>query len=56
MKHALDLVRKMENSKHFQQIHITDETFTQTGGDNVKFDIVAFYISDTAFVRQGAAR
>jgi len=54
--HALDLVRKMEDSKHFQQTHITDQSFTQTGGDNVKIDIVAFYVADTAFVRQGAAR
>jgi hypothetical protein len=46
----------MEDSKHFQQTHITDQSFTQTGGDNVKIDIVAFYVADTAFVRQGAAR
>jgi type IV pilus assembly protein PilN len=54
--HALDLVRKMEDSKHFQQTHIADETLGQTGGDNVRINIVALYISDAAFVRQGAAR
>lgn len=53
---AIDLVRKMEDSKHFQQTHIADETSGQNGGDNVRFNIVALYISDAAFVRQGAAR
>jgi Tfp pilus assembly protein PilN len=54
--HALDLVRKMEESKHFQQTHINGENFGQEpGGDNVKFDITALYIPDVAFVRQGVS-
>jgi len=53
---ALDLVRKMEDSQHFQQTHISEETTTnagQTAGDDVKFNISALYASDAVFVRQG---
>jgi len=56
---ALDLVRKMEDSKHFQQTHIAEESFGRSGqqnGDDVQFNIVALYTADTAFVRQGATR
>jgi hypothetical protein len=45
---ALDLVRKMESSKHFKQTRIDSETFeTENGngnGDRVRFDINAFYV------------
>ncbi|MGA8154522.1 MAG: PilN domain-containing protein [Terriglobales bacterium] len=46
--HALELVRKMEDSQHFQQTRIESET-SETGsgtnaGDTVKFDISALYI------------
>jgi type IV pilus assembly protein PilN len=53
---ALDLVRKMEDSKHFQQTHILDETGRtgQNAGNEVIFNISAFYTADAAFIRQGA--
>jgi type IV pilus assembly protein PilN len=45
---ALDLVRKMERSKHFKQTRIDSEKFTeqQNGGntDRVTFDIDALYV------------
>jgi type IV pilus assembly protein PilN len=46
---ALDLVRKMENSKHFRQTRIDSEKFetennTNTNKDRVQFDINAFYV------------
>lgn len=46
---ALDLVRKMEGSEHFQQTQITQEQ-QQTGvpGDNVSFDISALYVPETS--------
>jgi type IV pilus assembly protein PilN len=47
---ALDLVRKMEGSKHFKQTRIDAEKFAaeqQAGGDRVQFDINAFYIPST---------
>jgi type IV pilus assembly protein PilN len=56
---ALDLVRKMEDSRHFQQTHILDERSghaSQNGGvDDVLFNISALYIPDSVIVRQGAA-
>lgn len=47
---ALDLVRKMETSKHFKQTRIDSEQF-QAGeehstGDRVQFDITAFYVPE----------
>jgi hypothetical protein len=44
---ALDLVRKMESSEHFQQTQITQEQ-QQTGvpGDNVTFDLTALYVPE----------
>jgi type IV pilus assembly protein PilN len=53
---ALDLVRKMEDSQHFQQTHISQESsgHSQTAGDDVQFEISAFYASDAGFIRQGA--
>lgn len=45
---ALDLVRKMEESQHFQQTQIEQETAETgsgaTSGDTVKFSISALYI------------
>ncbi len=49
---ALDLVRKMENSKHFKQTHIESEKFSEaengnTGRtDRVQFDISALYVPE----------
>ena len=47
---ALELVRKMEGSQHFQQTQIEQEQ-SQSGitpGDNVQFDISAVYVPDLA--------
>jgi type IV pilus assembly protein PilN len=50
---ALDLVRKMESSKHFKQTRIEAEQFSseenQTNGrtDRVQFDIAALYVEST---------
>jgi type IV pilus assembly protein PilN len=46
---ALDLVRKMESSKHFRQTRIDTEKFETGNGnagnnDRVRFDINAFYV------------
>jgi type IV pilus assembly protein PilN len=49
---ALDLVRKMEESKHFQQTQIEQESAETssgpTAGDTVKFNISALYVSGVA--------
>ncbi|MGA7379502.1 MAG: PilN domain-containing protein [Terriglobales bacterium] len=46
---ALDLVRKMEESQHFQQTQIEQESAEAgsgaTAGDTVKFNISALYVS-----------
>ena len=47
---ALDLVRKMEGSQHFQQTQIEEEASevgAATPGDNVKFNISAFYVASS---------
>jgi len=47
---ALELVRKMEGSQHFQQTQIEQEQ-SQTGltpGDKVQFEISAVYVSELA--------
>lgn len=47
---ALDLVRKMEGSRHFRQTRIDSEKFENSGNgntgnnDRVQFDINAFYV------------
>jgi type IV pilus assembly protein PilN len=46
---ALDLVRKMESSKHFKQTRIDSERFenpgnANSGNDHVQFDIDALYV------------
>jgi type IV pilus assembly protein PilN len=47
---ALELVRKMEGSQHFQHTQIEQEQSEngQTPGDNVQFDISAVYVPDLA--------
>ncbi len=47
---ALELVRKMEGSQHFQQTQIEQESSRvgQAPGDNVQFDISALYVPDFA--------
>ena len=46
---ALDLVRKMEASEHFQQTQITQEQqLSGIGGDNVTFDISALYVPEVS--------
>ena len=53
---ALELVRRMEASKRFQQTHIESEReLTGQGGDNVQFDITALYIPDTPKVTTASA-
>jgi len=47
---ALELVRKMEASQHFQQTYISQESAennSQNPGDAVKFDITALYVPGT---------
>lgn len=43
---ALELVRNMENSRHFRQTHISQEINAATSGDNVRFEISALYASE----------
>jgi type IV pilus assembly protein PilN len=48
---ALELVRKMEASRHFQQTEIQQESAesgTANQGDRVKFDISALYVPELA--------
>jgi type IV pilus assembly protein PilN len=47
---ALELVRKMEGSQHFQQTQIQQESnqHGQARGDNVQFDISAVYVGEMA--------
>ncbi len=52
---ALELVRKMEGSKRFQQTEIEQESngTGQTPGDNVQFDITALYVPDLDTEKRG---
>lgn len=44
---ALELVRRMEASKRFQQTHIVSERLMSAqNGDNVEFDITAQYVAE----------
>jgi type IV pilus assembly protein PilN len=54
---ALDLVRKMEASKRFQQTRIDQERTEsgQTPGDNVQFDINAVYVPEGPSTSKGGA-
>ena len=49
-QHALELVKKMEDSKHFQATLINQETRAVSGqmgtGDAVQFDITALYVPE----------
>jgi type IV pilus assembly protein PilN len=46
---ALELVRRMEASKRFQQTHIvTEHELNGRQGDNVQFEITALYVPDTS--------
>ncbi len=47
---AIELVRNMEDSKHFQRPQIVQENTAaqSTPGDNVQFDISALYVQETA--------
>jgi len=49
---ALELVRRMEGSRRFQQTQIQQESSQngQTPGDNVQFDISALYVPELAGV------
>jgi type IV pilus assembly protein PilN len=50
---ALELVRNMENSQHFQQTQIEDEiNASQTPGDNVQFSISSLYIPEREVASQ----
>ncbi|MGH9503176.1 MAG: PilN domain-containing protein [Terriglobales bacterium] len=53
---ALELVRKMESSRRFQQTQIEQESSQtgQTPGDNVQFDISALYVPDLETDKGGA--
>ena len=53
---ALELVRKMESSQHFQQTQIEQESSRtgQTPGDNVEFDLSALYVPEIESDRGGA--
>lgn len=55
---ALELVRKMESSKRFQQTRIEQENSQpgQTPGDNVQFDISASYVPDLTGADRGGDR
>jgi type IV pilus assembly protein PilN len=56
--HALELVKKMEDSKHFQETQINQESRAVAGnqsGDAVQFDITALYVPDTASTTPPAA-
>jgi type IV pilus assembly protein PilN len=53
---ALDLVRKMEGSKHFKQTRIDAEKFTEQqngNNDRVQFDITALYVPSSEAAASG---
>jgi len=59
--HALELVRKMEESQHFQQTRIESENAENgsgaNAGDTVKFDISALYVpANQTQTRQGGGQ
>jgi type IV pilus assembly protein PilN len=46
---AIELARRMEESRRFAQTYIRTETYTQSNnGDNEQFNIAAIYIPETA--------
>jgi type IV pilus assembly protein PilN len=52
---ALELVRNMESSRHFQQTQITEESaaLVHTAGDSVQFTINAFYVPEIELAQRG---
>src|SRR5580704_1040142 len=58
-EHALDLVSKMEGSKHFHDTYIEEENSSQgngTGGDTVQFHITALYVPDVGSTTLGGSQ
>lgn len=58
-EHALDLVSKMEGSKHFHDTYIEEEnsnTGNQAAGDTVQFHITAVYVPEFGSGTAGGAQ
>ncbi|HSY99663.1 MAG TPA: hypothetical protein VK788_09210 [Terriglobales bacterium] len=58
-EHALDLVSKMEASKHFHETYIEEENSSQgngPGADAVQFHISALYVPETGSSSPGGAQ
>jgi type IV pilus assembly protein PilN len=58
-EHALDLVSKMEASKHFHETYIEEENSNQGNGlgtDAVQFHISALYVPETGSTSPGGAQ
>ena len=58
-EHALDLVSKMEASKHFHDTYIEEEnsnTGNQSAGDTVQFHITAVYVPELGSSTAGGAQ
>jgi len=60
-EHALDLVSKMEDTKHFHETYIEEENSSQGngpggGGDAVQFHISALYVPETGSTSPGGAQ
>ena len=58
-EHALDLVSKMEASKHFHDTYIEEEnsnTGNQGAGDTVQFHITAVYVPEVGSSTAGGAQ
>jgi type IV pilus assembly protein PilN len=56
--HALDLVSKMEASKHFHETYIDEESTNSSGasGDTVQFHITALYVPDIGNATPGGSQ
>ena len=56
--HALDLVSKMEASKHFHETYIDEENTNLSGasGDTVQFHITALYVPDIGNATPGGSQ
>src|SRR5580704_9414145 len=56
--HALDLVSKMEASKHFHETYIDEESTNPSGasGDTVQFHITALYVPELGSNTPGGAQ
>lgn len=53
---AIELVRRMEDSKHFRETRIQAQSRAASGGDNVQFEIGALYVPDVPVPGQEATR